>query len=568
MSLRKRLILVFGLGSLVLFSIIFVFIFDKIEEVMTTQLSKQFVVDEKQKIKVLENKLLSLSNDFTQMSTLPMFKSMRFNTLTLNEAGVKKDIRQLELYFFNMIKNRDELIDITYVNQNAKEVFHVNKEKIYNKLQDISLSKDITKKLNLQKSDIFKSMHYKDGTLSHIVYSVPVYVTTLKKQGFIAFSIDAKYFKNMVFGAVTFKSEVICIFDENKNLILSNKKQEECKLKEDVWSLTQTVNTKPFNWKFLVSVKPEEFFKEMKDLQNVILLIVIPIILIGIFLLIGFINKILYVIEKLDKAAVKIGKGEVILDIGINRNDELGSLAKSLQKSSQMIVSKTELEAVNNDLEAYSYTLAHDLRAPLRSISSFTQILEMDCAEKLNDEEKGILERIIKASKRMASLIDDILELSRMAKCEIENVKIDLSALSLSIVTQLQENNSHLNEINIQENMNITGDTKLFRLILENLLGNAWKYSFKREIIKIDFTSYEEKNQTIYKISDNGIGFDMEYVNKLFKPFQRLHKSDEFEGTGIGLASVKRMLERHDAKVWIQSEENKGTSVFFAIDNK
>ncbi len=225
-----------------------------------------------------------------------------------------------------------------------------------------------------------------------------------------------------------------------------------------------------------------------------------------------------------------------------------------------------ELSSVNKELEAYSYSIAHDLRAPLRSVTSFAQILEEDIGEKLGDDQRDSLQRVIRASKHMADLIDDILELSRITRRELHREQANLSKLVHESVDQLRNADpERVVTVDIAEDVMVSGDTKLLRVALENLLGNAWKYTARVEHPAIKFGTEKQQGKTIYYVSDNGVGFDMQYAGKLFAPFQRLHSTSDYEGTGVGLATVQRVIQRHSGQVWAHSEPGKGTSFYFTL---
>jgi len=223
------------------------------------------------------------------------------------------------------------------------------------------------------------------------------------------------------------------------------------------------------------------------------------------------------------------------------------------------------LEASNKELEAFSYSIAHDLRSPLRSITSFSQILLEDAETRLNNEEKDILNRVIFGGKYMAHMIDDILELSRITLSELHKDHIDLSHLANDIVHRLNGVEHAKVDWVIQENMSEYGDPRLIENMLSNLLENAWKYSSTIDHPCIEFGLSKYSDHKTYYIKDNGVGFDMKFVNKLFKTFSRLHRNSEFEGTGIGLATVKRIIERHGGKIWVDSELGKGSTFFFTL---
>ena len=231
-----------------------------------------------------------------------------------------------------------------------------------------------------------------------------------------------------------------------------------------------------------------------------------------------------------------------------------------------------ELRESNNELESYSYSIAHDLRSPLRSIISFSQIIEEEAGHKLNTEEKEYFERIVTASKRMAELIDDILELGRITRSELQYTEVDLSALAKVAVERICMASEHREiDLQIQENLTALGDKRLLALALDNLLGNACKYSSMKNHVHIEFGSTVvnkgNKESLTYFVRDNGVGFDMKYADNLFKPFHRLHNNELFEGTGIGLATVQRIIHRHGGKIWAEAEVGKGASFYFTLGN-
>lgn len=232
----------------------------------------------------------------------------------------------------------------------------------------------------------------------------------------------------------------------------------------------------------------------------------------------------------------------------------------------QVAIRTRELEVSNKELESFSYSIAHDLRAPLRSITSFSQIVLEDAADRLVPEEQKNLQRVVKAAKNMTEIIDDILELSRVSRLNFERVPVDMSELAKNSIKHLRESDPRSDiEISIADTLKAHGDRKLLYIMLDNLLGNAWKYTSKTEHAKIEFGSTKQNNKTIYFVKDNGIGFDMNYANKLFGVFQRLHRADDFEGSGIGLATVQRIIHRHGGNVWAEAEPHKGATFYFSL---
>lgn len=234
----------------------------------------------------------------------------------------------------------------------------------------------------------------------------------------------------------------------------------------------------------------------------------------------------------------------------------------------QKVIERTsELSSSNKELEAYSYSIAHDLRGPLRSITSFSQILKEDAGSKLDTDEHEYLRRIIKAGKSMAGLIDDILDLARVTRVEINPSSIDLNELISEVIDHLSLINEE-KEVNwvIHDKLCIKADPKLIKLLLQNLLGNAQKFSKHADLPKIEFGETTIKGKQVFFVKDNGIGIDNTYFDKIFKPFERLVKPEDFEGTGIGLATVQRIINRHNGKIWVESELYKGSTFYFCVN--
>jgi PAS domain S-box-containing protein len=233
----------------------------------------------------------------------------------------------------------------------------------------------------------------------------------------------------------------------------------------------------------------------------------------------------------------------------------------------QRVVQRTaQLEEANKELESFSYSVSHDLRAPLRHIDGFSQVLLEDYGGQLDEQGRNHLLRLKKASQRMSQLIDDLLELSRVSRSELDRQATNLSRLAGMILLELKQNQPERQVTwQIMDNIMATGDPRLLRVVLENLLGNAWKYTAKKGEAAIEFGSYPEGGETVYYVRDNGAGFDMRYADKLFAPFQRLHRAEEFEGTGIGLATVKRIVARHGGRIWAESAPDAGATFHFTL---
>ncbi|MBI3149707.1 MAG: PAS domain S-box protein [Betaproteobacteria bacterium] len=225
-----------------------------------------------------------------------------------------------------------------------------------------------------------------------------------------------------------------------------------------------------------------------------------------------------------------------------------------------------ELLAANRELESFAYSISHDLRAPLRSIDGFSHLLAEEYATKLDSTGQGYLDRVRRAAQRMGKLIDDILELSRVTRQSMHRNRVDLSRLAREVLDELfQSAAGRKVEIDIAEGLHAQGDPQLLRVLMQNLLENAWKYSSRAKVARISLSCEEPGTEKVYAVADNGVGFDMLYADRLFVPFQRLHKPEDFEGTGIGLATVARIVHRHGGRVWAESAPGKGTTMRFTL---
>ena len=228
-----------------------------------------------------------------------------------------------------------------------------------------------------------------------------------------------------------------------------------------------------------------------------------------------------------------------------------------------------QLEAVNRELEAFSYSVSHDLRTPLRSIDGFSQALVEDYGAHLDEVGHDYLHRVRKAAQRMGLLIDDLLQLARVTRTQMQWVVVDLSALTQEVIADFYKKQADgAPPIHVQAGVTARGDPLLLRLVMQNLLDNAWKYTGKTTHRQIEVGCLEQAGRTVYFVRDNGVGFDMAYVGKLFGAFQRLHRAEEFPGTGIGLATVKRIVHRHGGEVWAEGQPGMGATISFTLGHK
>lgn len=246
------------------------------------------------------------------------------------------------------------------------------------------------------------------------------------------------------------------------------------------------------------------------------------------------------------------------VDVTQQRTAEQEVLRLNADLQAQLV----ELDRLNQELESFAYSVSHDLRSPLRALDGFAQALLRHKQDQLDEQGKQFLERIKAAAQKMGQLIDDLLLLSRVTRAEIKKVEIDLSQMAEEIIQELRQDHPDRQVLTqVQPGLKMCGDRNLIRVMLSNLLGNAWKYTGRRQPAEISLTRVE----SAFCVRDNGAGFDMEYKDKLFAPFQRLHRPGEFEGTGVGLATVQRVVQRHGGTIWAESEVDRGAAFYFQI---
>lgn len=277
--------------------------------------------------------------------------------------------------------------------------------------------------------------------------------------------------------------------------------------------------------------------------------------------------EIEFVSQIANHLGVALQHAELLADLRLEIEERQQAELRELALNQGLRSAIVELKAVNKELEAFSYSVSHDLRAPLRSIDGFSQALLEDCSEQLAPMGQDYLRRIRLATQRMGHLIDDLLTLSRVTRSDMHVASVDLSRLASRICTDLQQTAPERQvEVVIQPGLVAQGDTHLLQVVLENLLNNAWKFTSKHVQAKIEFGAIPQDSGILaYFVRDDGIGFDMAYYDKLFGPFQRLHASHEFPGDGIGLATVQRIVYRHGGQVWAEAAVEQGATFYFTL---
>jgi signal transduction histidine kinase len=251
--------------------------------------------------------------------------------------------------------------------------------------------------------------------------------------------------------------------------------------------------------------------------------------------------------------------------------EQLEERDRRLQAAHDLLEKRVEertaqLVASNKELESFSYSVSHDLRAPLRSIDGFSLALEEDYGDRLDDQAKNYIQRVRGATQRMGMLIDDLLNLSRVTRAEIRKERVDLSGMAKSVACELAraDGDRHVDWV-IDDGIEAFGDSRLLRIVLDNLLGNAWKYTSKHDHARIQFSQQRHNGCSAFFVKDDGAGFDPAYTQRLFGAFQRLHGMTEFSGTGVGLATVQRIIHRHGGEVWAEGAVEKGATFYFTI---
>jgi light-regulated signal transduction histidine kinase (bacteriophytochrome) len=233
----------------------------------------------------------------------------------------------------------------------------------------------------------------------------------------------------------------------------------------------------------------------------------------------------------------------------------------------QRVTERTaQLEAANKELEAFAYSISHDLRAPLRAIDGFSQALLEDYGSHLDDQAREYAQRVRAGAQRMGTLIDGLLELSGLTRAVIRRQAVDLSAMARQVLEELTTSDpGRRMDVSIADGLVVEGDSRLIRVVLDNLLGNAWKFTSRQDRPRIEFGRMERDGEEVLFVRDNGAGFNMAYAEKLFGAYQRLHSAEEFPGTGIGLATVQRIIHRHGGRVWAEGEVEKGATFYFTL---
>ncbi len=327
-------------------------------------------------------------------------------------------------------------------------------------------------------------------------------------------------------------------------------------------------------WGLVTKITAAEAFAPISHLRKLSIIIGAVISLLGVLVALLIARSFSRPITALQKGAEIIGGGDLEYRIGTDAQDEIGQLSRAFDRmtgalgriNAELRTKAEELEAANKELEGFSYSVSHDLRAPLRHMAGFMELLQKRCGEQMDETGCRYMATIYASSKKMGMLIDDLLAFSRIGRAEMTMRKVRFDQLVKEAINEMKEDTEGRDiSWKIGELPEAWGDPSLLRLVLVNLISNAVKFTGTRPHAEIEIGCKEEQNEFVFFVRDKGVGFDMKYVEKLFGVFQRLHRQDEFEGTGIGLANVRRVVSRHGGRTWAEGAPDEGATFYFSL---
>jgi signal transduction histidine kinase len=327
-------------------------------------------------------------------------------------------------------------------------------------------------------------------------------------------------------------------------------------------------------WGLVTKIDAREAFESIARIRNLFFLIGICIAVLAVVAALRVAKSFSGPITALQKGAEIIGSGDLSYRVGTDARDEIGQLSRAFDRmtgalartDAELRQKAAELEASNKELESFSYSVSHDLRAPLRHISGFMELLRQNAWPVIDETGRRYMTTILESSKRMGMLIDDLLAFSRIGRSEMKVKTVDTEKLVKDVIREMQGEIKGRDIVwKIEELPHVYGDPSMLRLVLVNLISNAVKFTRTRPQAEIDIGCSSGEGECVFSVKDNGVGFDMKYAEKLFGVFQRLHRQEEFEGTGIGLANVRRIVARHGGRTWAEGSVDGGATIYFAL---
>jgi light-regulated signal transduction histidine kinase (bacteriophytochrome) len=327
-------------------------------------------------------------------------------------------------------------------------------------------------------------------------------------------------------------------------------------------------------WGLVAKIDTAEAFAPIVHLRNLSVVLGIGMMVLGVVAALSVAKSLSGPITALQRGAERIGGGDLSYRVATDARDEIGQLSRAFDRMTEALSATNaelrqkaaELQATNEELESFSYSVSHDLRAPLRHISGFMELLQKNALPAMDETSRRYMGMIVAASRRMGILIDDLLAFSRMGRSEMQRKTVDLKRLVEEVIREMRgETEGRDIAWKIGSLPAVQGDPLMLRLALVNLIANAVKFTRTRRPADIEIGCRAGTAEHVCFVRDNGVGFDMKYANKLFGVFQRLHRQEEFEGTGIGLANVRRIVSRHGGRTWAEGAVDGGATVYFTL---
>jgi len=334
------------------------------------------------------------------------------------------------------------------------------------------------------------------------------------------------------------------------------------------------IDFKGNDWTLLLCLPVKVAFASAIELRNKLIIIFLIASIIASIIIYLFSHTISRPIMKLSNASLEVGKGNLDLKLEVTSKDEIGQLTESFNKmvsdlkgSREKLLDRTaQLEASIKELTGFTYSVSHDLRAPFRHIIGFAELLKERASQSLDEESMHYLDVISDSTKQLGRLLDDILDFIRIGRTEMSKSKVSLDKLVKEAIDTMGKETEGRDIVwKIDHLTEVYGDPDMFREVLVNLISNALKFTRPRPQAIIEIGGTSGDHEEVFYVKDNGVGFEMQYVNKLFGVFHRLHHPDEFEGTGIGLANVRRIIERHGGRNWAEGKVNEGATFYFSL---